>query len=99
MTMQAERPSPPPAPPAADIAEKILRQAREAAYTTGQFFAEHAQRIVQCCEAMAKAFDAGGKLLTFGNGGSCCDAMHMAVECTHPIIERRPALPAIALTT
>jgi D-sedoheptulose 7-phosphate isomerase len=48
---------------------------------------------------MADAFSKGGKLLVFGNGGSCCDAMHMAVECTHPIIERRPALPALALTT
>ena len=34
-----------------------------------------------------------------GNGGSCCDAMHMVVECTHPIITKRPALPAISLVT
>jgi D-sedoheptulose 7-phosphate isomerase len=84
---------------AADLAGIILRQSREAADTKQQFFSENAQKIVQCCQAMAKAFDGGGKLLVFGNGGSCCDAMHMAVECTHPIIERRPALPAISLTT
>jgi D-sedoheptulose 7-phosphate isomerase len=82
-----------------ELETKILRQANEAAQTKQQFFTDHAVQIADCCRAMAKAFDQGGKLLVFGNGGSCCDAMHMAVECTHPIIERRPALPAISLTT
>jgi D-sedoheptulose 7-phosphate isomerase len=82
-----------------ELAGKILRQAHEAAATKEEFFQANAERIAECCVAMAKAFDAGGKLLVFGNGGSCCDAMHMAVECTHPIIERRPALPAMSLTT
>jgi D-sedoheptulose 7-phosphate isomerase len=76
-----------------------MRQCREVIETKNQFFTENAQRIAECCQAMANAFDAGGKLLAFGNGGSSCDAAHMVVECTHPIIERRPALPAIALTT
>jgi D-sedoheptulose 7-phosphate isomerase len=84
---------------AGELAGKILRQSREAAETKQQFFTENSDRIAECCLAMARAFDQGGKLLVFGNGGSCCDAMHMAVECTHPIIERRPALPAISLTT
>jgi len=33
-----------------------------------------------------------------GNGGSACDAQHVAVEFLHPIIEKRKALPAAALT-
>jgi D-sedoheptulose 7-phosphate isomerase len=33
-----------------------------------------------------------------GNGGSACDAMHVAVEFVHPIIEKRKAFPAFALT-
>jgi D-sedoheptulose 7-phosphate isomerase len=82
-----------------ELAGKILRQAREAAQVKEQFFADQAEKIAACCRAMAEAFNKGGKLLVFGNGGSCCDAMHMAVECTHPIIERRPALPAMALVT
>jgi D-sedoheptulose 7-phosphate isomerase len=32
-----------------------------------------------------------------GNGGSACDAMHVAVEFVHPIIEKRRAFPALAL--
>jgi D-sedoheptulose 7-phosphate isomerase len=49
--------------------------------------------------AMARAFDQGGRLFVMGNGGSSCDAAHVAVEFMHPIIEKRPALPAVALTT
>lgn len=76
-----------------------MRQAREVIQTKEQFFSANAERIAECCQAMARAFDAGGKLLAFGNGGSSCDAAHMVVECTHPIIERRPPLPAIGLTS
>ncbi len=82
-----------------ELAGKIMRQCREVIDTKQQFFSENAERISECCIAMAKAFDEGGRLLVFGNGGSCCDAAHMAVECMHPIIEKRPALPAISLTT
>jgi D-sedoheptulose 7-phosphate isomerase len=82
-----------------ELAGKILRQCHEVAALKEQFFSQNADRIAECCQAMARAFDNGGRLFVMGNGGSCCDALHMAVECTHPIIEKRPALPAIALTT
>jgi D-sedoheptulose 7-phosphate isomerase len=82
-----------------ELAGKIMRQCHEVMDVKERFFSENAQRIAECCQAMAAAFSAGGKLLVFGNGGSSCDAAHMAVECTHPIIEKRPALPAISLTT
>ena len=67
--------------------------------TKETFFTENADRIVACCTAMAKAFDDGGRLFVMGNGGSSCDAAHVSVEFMHPIIEKRPALPTIALTT
>ncbi|MDB5292462.1 MAG: Phosphoheptose isomerase 1 [Phycisphaerales bacterium] len=81
-----------------ELAGKVMRQCREVIDAKQQFFTENAERIAECCRAMAAAFDNGGRLLVFGNGGSSCDAAHMAVECMHPIIEKRPALPAIALT-
>ncbi|MDQ3345934.1 MAG: SIS domain-containing protein [Chloroflexota bacterium] len=90
------------APPAWDRAalrEKILRKSRESVETKEQFFAEHADRIAECCTAMASALDAGRKLFVMGNGGSACDAQHVAVEFMHPIIAKRPALPALALNT
>ena len=48
---------------------------------------------------MAEAFDAGGRLYAMGNGGSSCDAIHLSVEFMHPIIEKRPPLPCVSLTT
>ena len=80
-----------------ELREKVLRQSREAVTTKEQFFAEHADRIAACATAMARAFDAGGTLFVMGNGGSSCDAAHMAVEFTHPIIQKRPPLPALTL--
>src|SRR5262249_20621703 len=84
---------------AAGLRDAILRKCRESAATKEQFFAEQADRIVACCTALAKAFDGGARLYVMGNGGSSCDAAHVAVEFMHPIIEKRPALPALALTT
>src|SRR5215470_14055701 len=77
----------------------ILRKCRESMATKEQFFTEHADRIAECAAAMARSFDGGGRLFVMGNGGSSCDAAHVSVEFMHPIIEKRPALPALALTT
>ena len=88
-----------PAIEPAVLREKILRKCRESMDTKEQFFAANADRIAECCGRMAAALDAGGKLFVMGNGGSACDAQHVAVEFMHPIIEKRPALPAIALNT
>jgi D-sedoheptulose 7-phosphate isomerase len=80
------------------LTASILRKCRESVAVKEQFFAENAPRVVACAEAMARAFDAGGRLLVMGNGGSSCDAAHVSVEFMHPIIEKRPALPAMALS-
>ena len=85
------------APVAADLQASVLRKARESAATKEAFFAAHAEQVVACATAMAKAFDAGGRLLALGNGGSACDAQHVAVELMHPVVGKRPALPALAL--
>ncbi len=81
------------------LSAAILRKCRESMSTKERFFLDNADRIVACCTAMARAFDTGGRLLVMGNGGSSCDATHIAVEFMHPIIEKRPALPAVALNT
>jgi D-sedoheptulose 7-phosphate isomerase len=83
---------------AAALQQAILRKCCESTSTKERFFTENAERIVACCLAMARAFDVGGRLFAMGNGGSSCDAAHVAVEFMHPIIEKRPPLPAIALT-
>ena len=79
--------------------EAILRKARESAELKLRFIEEEAAHLEVCVRALARRFHAGGRLLTMGNGGSACDAQHVAVEFLHPIIEKRKALPALALTT
>lgn len=46
---------------------------------------------------MVNAIQNGGKILSCGNGGSLCDAMHFAEELTGRYRENRPAIPAIAI--
>ena len=76
----------------------VLRKSRESAAVAEAFFAAEAGRLLACARAMARAFDGGGRLYVMGNGGSACDAQHVAVEFTHPIVEKRPPLPAVALS-
>lgn len=80
-----------------DIQAAVTRKARESALVTERFFAENAARVAECIQVLAAAFDAGGKLFALGNGGSACDAQHIAVEFMHPVVEKRPALPAVSL--
>ena len=94
MDAVSERPTVAPS----DLRESILRKCRESMSTKEQFFTAQAGRIAECAAAMARQFDADGRLFVMGNGGSSCDAAHVAVEFMHPIIEKRPALPAIALS-
>jgi D-sedoheptulose 7-phosphate isomerase len=57
--------------------------------------------IVSAADVMAHAVEEGGKLLICGNGGSAADAQHLATEfvSTFTIDNRRPSIPAVALTT
>ncbi|MEM8875433.1 MAG: SIS domain-containing protein [Planctomycetota bacterium] len=50
------------------------------------------------CRACAECWDAGGKLLVCGNGGSAADSMHLAEELVARFCLDRPALAAISLT-
>jgi phosphoheptose isomerase len=48
-------------------------------------------------EALVNSFREGGKLLTFGNGGSAAEAQHLAGELVGRLHDDRPPFPAIAL--
>jgi D-sedoheptulose 7-phosphate isomerase len=80
-----------------NLTESILRKSRESSDTQVEFFSDNAGLIERCAHAMVNAFSRGGKLFVMGNGGSSCDAQHLAVEFMHPVIEKRPALSAIVL--
>lgn len=56
------------------------------------------QHIHEAAMLIVNSFKQGGKVLSCGNGGSHCDAMHFAEELTGRFRENRPALPAIAIS-
>jgi D-sedoheptulose 7-phosphate isomerase len=79
--------------------ESVLRKCRESAEMKEKFFAANAGVLEEVCGRVAGALASGHKLFVMGNGGSCCDAMHAAVEFVHPILEKRRSFPAVALTS
>jgi len=64
-----------------------------------RFFDAHAEDVQRAAGLIAAAFKANGKLLVFGNGGSAADAQHIAGELVNRFLQKRRALPAMALTT
>jgi len=79
--------------------EKIMRKCGESMEMKEKFFSKYADQIEAMARDMAERFRSGKKLLTMGNGGSLCDALHFSVEFTHPIIEKRRAFPVVPLMT
>lgn len=78
----------------------ILNELRQAREVLDAFLSdEHtAPRIAEAALLMAEALKAGGKILSCGNGGSHCDAMHFAEELTGRYRENRPAYAAMAIS-
>jgi len=98
VTSSPPLPGPPPPAPGGGVAGEAGRlfELRAAAVSD---FAGQAGAVAEACHAMAVRFHRGGKLITFGTGGSSPDAQHVAVEFVHPVIVGKRALPAISLTT
>ena len=57
--------------------------------------------LVEAAAAVSESIRSGHKLLICGNGGSAADSQHLATEFVSQLTSdyRRPAIPAIALTT
>ncbi len=56
------------------------------------------KQIEQAALAIANSIKNGGKVISCGNGGSHCDAMHFAEELTGRYRDNRKALPAICVS-
>jgi D-sedoheptulose 7-phosphate isomerase len=56
------------------------------------------KKIKQAGDLLVKAFGNGNKVISCGNGGSMCDAMHFAEELSGRFREDRKALPAISIS-
>lgn len=79
--------------------KKILRAFEDSIAIKGRFAKENVALISEVSKLIADAFNDGKKLLLFGNGGSACDASHIAAEFVNRFKKDRPGLPAISLNT
>jgi D-sedoheptulose 7-phosphate isomerase len=80
------------------LLESVRQKADESVAVKRRFFTECAAQVVAAARAIAAVYRRGGRLYTMGNGGSSCDAAHIAVEFQHPVTAGRPALAATNLT-
>src|SRR5262245_3929141 len=84
---------------ALNLQDKILNMAEESLAIKKRFFEKSAADLARAAGMIIDSIRAGGKLLTFGNGGSAADAQHIASELAFKMGRERAALPALALTT
>jgi len=82
-----------------DMKDKILKEFNDSIDVKERFVEGHLDAIVEVSKAIADAFNAGNKVLIFGNGGSSTDASHIAAEFVNRFKRERPGLPAVALNT
>lgn len=78
----------------------IRSELSEAAQVLNKFLSDDANiaAVERAALLLAESFKSGGKVLSCGNGGSHCDAMHFAEELTGRYRENRPGYPAIAIS-
>lgn len=78
----------------------IATELNEAAALLAKFLSEptHLLKIEEASMAIANSIKGGGKVISCGNGGSHCDAMHFAEELTGKYREPRKAIPAICIS-
>lgn len=78
----------------------IKNELTEAAEVLNVFLSDDTNiaQIEAAAKMLAESFKQGGKVLSCGNGGSHCDAMHFAEELTGRYRENRPGFPGIAIS-
>jgi D-sedoheptulose 7-phosphate isomerase len=81
------------------LLSSIAEKARDSRRVAEAFFAGQGPILVAAARAIAASYRAEGRLLSMGNGGSSCDAAHVAVEFAHPVTAGRPALSALSLVS
>lgn len=82
-----------------DLKSEIKKQFEEAQLILSQFQnAENFEKIETAIEMMCTALKAGNKIISCGNGGSMCDAMHFAEELSGRFRNNRRGLAAVSIS-
>ncbi|MFA9198811.1 MAG: D-sedoheptulose 7-phosphate isomerase [Aquirufa sp.] len=78
----------------------ITQSLQESQQVLADFLANPAkiEAIEKAADVLVEALKKGNKILSCGNGGSHCDAMHFAEELSGRYRENRPALAAMAIS-
>lgn len=71
-----------------------LRESSEVLAATAKL----APELEKAAQLLIEAYRRGNKILSFGNGGSACDAQNFADELVGRFERNRPPLPALSLT-
>lgn len=80
----------------ATLTESVTQKALEIVELRRAMVDAYADQLAACAQAIATAAGRGGRLFTFGNGGSSCDAQQVATIFLHP--PRGWPVPAMSLT-
>ncbi len=86
-----------PAKLEAMLIHSVAEKARDSRETNEAFFGGQAEILAAAAHTLANVYRENGQLFSMGNGGSSCDASHVAVEFVHPVTAGRPALAATNL--
>lgn len=80
--------------------ERIRQNFSEASSALQQFLNDEEQikKIAEAAKVLSLAFKDGNKVISCGNGGSMCDAMHFAEELSGRFRNDRKPLPAISIS-
>ncbi len=80
--------------------KQIVDQFSESQKVLSEFIEnqDNLNKILKAANLMVESIQKGGKIISCGNGGSMCDAMHFAEELTGRYRDDRPSLPAISIS-
>jgi len=80
--------------------DQILKELNEAKNVIDKFINDDTiiNAIEESAKIMTVSIDNGGKIISCGNGGSMCDAMHFAEELTGKFREERSPIPAVSIS-
>jgi len=82
-----------------DLKSEIKKLFEEAQLILSQFQnSENFEKIETSIEMMCTALKAGNKIISCGNGGSMCDAMHFAEELSGRFRTNRRGLAAVSIS-
>ncbi len=83
-----------------DHIQLIKEELQEASRVLDQFLNDYSShiKVSDAAELIAKSLHNGNKVISCGNGGSHCDAMHFAEELTGRYRDNRKAFAAIAIS-